>query len=758
MSSLLRPRGLHRPSFPSPRPLGLAALSTLALGLSASQSPGQQTAQNTTELPPVNVVTTTPKGKAAKAKTAAAPSPSSAPQQSAIDAQPSDDGVVTPGTRSGSLGVPTTAEATAEIDRTPGGVEVVPDTAYKTSTPAVTIKDALDYVPGVWVQPKWGEDSRISIRGSSLSRNFHLRGIQLFMDGIPINTADGYGDFQEIDPTAYRYIEVFKGANALRFGANSLGGAINFVMPTGYDADLFGVRVDVGSFGFHKLALSSGGVSGPVDYFMTGTWQETDGFRDHSDGESVRGSLNVGYRLSENIETRFYVNANDVEQRIPGSVTKAQALSNPKGAFVLPGLGGTGTGNDNVDRDYQRNIETVRIANKTTVRLAPGTFVELGAFNVDRHLMHPIFQWLDYRYDDYGGFARITDDGKIGDYRNRLIAGVNLHNGSIDAKQYVNDLGDKGALLVQTDDTSRNFSAYFENSFFVLPDVALIAGTQFIHATRNREAIVGTVDGETEFNIWSPKFGVLWDVTRTWQVFGNISRSAEIPSFGESVAALGIPFTDIKAQRATTYEIGTRGRTEDFNWDLALYRAHIDNELLCFTSNPAMGTCQVGNADETIHQGVELGFGVAVMKSILTGGAEPDKLWLNTAYTFSDFRYDDDPLWGDNDLPGAPRHFLRAELLYKHPSGIYLGPNVEWVPEAYYVDSANSLETEAYAIWGAKIGFDNGGPITAYLEGRNLSDEAYIASSSTATSADASSALFEPGTGRAIYGGLQFKW
>jgi len=171
-----------------------------------------------------------------------------------------------------------------------------------------------------------------------------------------------------------------------------------------------------------------------------------------------------------------------------------------------------------------------------------------------------------------------------------------------------------------------------------------------------------------------------------------------------------------------------------------------------------MGTCQVGNADETIHQGIELGFGAAVMKSMIAGGADPDKLWLTAAYTLSDFRYDDDPLWGNNEIPGAPRHFVRAELLYKHPSGLYLGPNVEWVPDAYYVDSANSLETEAYAVWGAKIGFDNGGPITAYLEGRNLSDKAYIASSSIATAADGTSALFEPGTGRAIYGGLQVRW
>ena len=715
-----------------------------------------------TELPEVTVTTTASKAKQGKAKTPS-PAPVSAPDEAPAAAESA--AVPAVGSRSGALGVPTTAEATVEIERTPGAVEVVPDTAYKTSTPAVTIKDVLDYVPGVFVQPKWGEDSRISIRGSSLSRNFHLRSIQLYMDGIPINTADGYGDFQEIDPTAYRYVEVFKGANALRFGANSLGGAINFVMPTGYDSDLFGARLDIGSFGLHKLSASSGGVYGAADYFITGTWQEQDGFRDHSDGESVRGSMNIGYRLTENAETRFYLNANTVDQRIPGGVSKQQALSNPEGAFEVPGLGMSGTGNDNVDRDWQRNIDTVRVANKTTIRLMPGTTLELGAFNVDRHLMHPIFEWLDYTYDDYGGFARITDESRVGGFANRLIAGVNLHKGSIETKQYVNDLGEKGALTANSDDESENVSAYLENSFYVVPDVALVGGLQFLHATRDRKDFFlgnGDGSGSTEFNLWSPKAGILWDVDRTWQVFANISRSAEVPSFGESVSGppfLGlptIPFDEIKAQRATTYEIGTRGQREDYSWDLAAYRAEIDNELMCFYS--AFGNCNVSNADKTVHQGLELGGSVAILKSIVEAGPLPDKLWLHAAYTFSDFFFDNDATFGDNELPGAPRHYLRAELLYKHPSGVYFGPNVEWVPEAYYVDSANTLETEAYAIWGAKLGFDNGGPITAYIEGRNLSDEAYIASASIIDRAAPDQALFEPGTGRAVYGGVQVKW
>ena len=235
-------------------------------------------------LPPIEVTAKAAKAPAKKPKAVQAAPAQAKPVVTTTASPPAQAAKAltgSPAQRAGALTSPSTAEARAEIQRTPGAVAVVPATAYKASTPAVTIKDALDFTPGVFVQTKWGEDTRLSIRGSGLSRNFHGRGVYLLMDGIiPISTADGSSDFQEIDPTAYRYIEVYKGGNALRYGANQLGGAINFVMPTGYDADAFGARFDLGSFGFHKTAASSGGVSGATDYFITGTWQEQDGFRE----------------------------------------------------------------------------------------------------------------------------------------------------------------------------------------------------------------------------------------------------------------------------------------------------------------------------------------------------------------------------------------------------------------------------------------------------------------------------------------------
>lgn len=658
--------------------------------------------------------------------------------------------------------MPNTGEARAEIQRTPGAVSLVPAETYKTSTPAVTLKDALDFTPGVFVQPKWGEDTRLSIRGSGLSRNFHGRGVQLLMDGvIPITTADGGSDFQEIDPTAYRYLEVFKGGNALRYGANQLGGAINFVMPTGYDSEAFGARLDIGSFGFRKTTVSSGGVFGAADYFITGTWQEQDGFRDHSSGESVRGAMNIGYKLSRNVETRFYLNANDIQQDIPGSVTKQQALNDPKGAFVLPGEPFVGPffpqsiGNDNVDRDYERNIESIRVANKTAVRLSQGTLLETGGFFLDKELDHPILFVIDNRTRDYGGFARVTNDATIGGHRNQFVAGVTVHNGETRSKFYRNILGERGDLFSDKDQISKNTVVYAENSFFALPSLALVAGIQYVDASRESEDRLGAASGKADFSFWNPKAGIVWDVTQTSQVFANVSKSGEAPTFSE-ITINPTATTSLKPQEAVTYEIGTRGRSENFNYEIALYRSNLDNEFQCL--NVGQSLCQQANADKTIHQGVEFGVGAAVWQGLFERDATPDKLWLNLAYTFSDFRFDDDAQFGGNELPGAPRHYLRAELLYKHPSGVFAGPNVEWVPQAYYVDNANTLETDAYALLGAKIGYE-GEQFTAYIEGRNLTDETYISSVSIAGDANgADGNFFEPGTGRAVYGGVSMKW
>lgn len=632
-----------------------------------------------------------------------------------------------------------TAAAAEEIQRTPGGVAIIPDTAFK-DTPVQTIKDVLDYSPGVIVQHRMGDDARVSIRGSGLSRAYGARGIAVYLDGIPMNTSDGLMDFFEIDPSAYAHVEIYRGGNALRYGANALGGAINLVTPTGRDAAAIDARADAGSFGYVKGQASTGGASGAFDWFATASAQRIDGYRDHSDGSAVRGNANFGYRFSPQVETRFYVTAATTEQRIPGEVSKAAALGDPRGANPVW-----------VDQDQQRNVDSVRVSNKTSFSLGETT-LDVGAFYNWRHVDHPIFQYLDYRVDDYGVFARAVDDRAIGDgMRNRLVVGATLHDGTIDTEQFVNLSGAvKGALAASMIDKSSNLSFYAEDSLFLRPELALIAGVQYLDASRDRRdrfLINGDQSGRKTFRLWSPKFGVLWDATPEVQLFANISRSAEVPSYDANV----ITAVDLKAQRATTYEIGTRGRSGGIGWDLSLYRSEIRNELQCLTTGP-FSACSIINAGRTVHQGIEAG-----LDGSLPLSAPGDRIEFTAAYTYNDFSFDGDVRYGDNRLPGVPEHYLRAELLYKHASGFYAGPNLEWSPKAYFADNANSLTVDRYALLNLKAGFDAGKRWSFYVEGRNLTDKRYISTVAVAGTASAGSELFNPGIGRAVFGGVRFR-
>jgi iron complex outermembrane receptor protein len=251
----------------------------------------------------------------------------------------------------GSLTAPSLEQIRQNLAKTPGAVAVIDADSYKRATHSLTIKEALDYTPGFFTQARWGTagDFRLSIRDSGLSRNYRLRSLQLYMDGVPINTADNYDNFLVIDPSVFLLIEVYKGANALRSGSNSLGGAVNFVTPSGRDADasLAQVGVDVGSFGYVRTQASSGGTYGKADYFITGAWQRFDGFRDHS----IKMSGNVATSSRRNGKTRFYLDAACIRQNTPGEVTRDDARNHPKRANAI-----------HVDNDYECNVDHVRLA------------------------------------------------------------------------------------------------------------------------------------------------------------------------------------------------------------------------------------------------------------------------------------------------------------------------------------------------------------------------------------------------------------
>lgn len=585
------------------------------------------------------------------------------------------------------------AEAQAQAARTPGGTDIVAAEDYKDKA-AVNLRDALGFSPGVYTQPRFGQEVRLSIRGSGLSRGFHMRGLTLLQDGIPINLADNNGDFQELDPTIFQHLEVYRGANALRFGSATLGGAINGVTPTGRTAPGVTLRIDGGSFDTFRGLATVGYADDRADVWVAVAGDTSSSDRQHGDRHAFRFNGNVGLRLTDRIETRFYASAQTIRQELAGALNLATVLSKPEtGNFV---------GNQ------KRDIDSLRLQNRTRISIGDTGTLDVGVFLNQKSLFHPIFQVIDQDSTDYGVYGRYEQSWD----RVALTAGATSRWGRVNALQYTNVNGRAvGAPKASALQTARTTDIYGEVRVAPIADLWLIAGGVYIDGRRtvgNRLNPLAS-DGES-FSEFTPKFGVLYQPSAAIQLYANYSRSAELPGFSELAAAQPNPgFVALKPQTAWTAEFGTRGKVGIASWDVSFYRADLKKELLQYSVVPGVIPVSTFNAGKTRHQGIEAGLDLALMP------------WatLRQVYTLSDFTFRNDVQFGNNRLPVIATHLYRAELRLG-TEAFTVAPNLEWVPRAAYADYSNTVRPDGYVLFGLTAHAEVMPGVTLFADARNL--------------------------------------
>lgn len=662
------------------------------------------------------------------------------------------DEIVVVGAKEGSDTVPGKYLAEENIDKVAGGVDFIDANDYKSGR-ATLPQDLLGYSPGVFIQQRdtGAQESRLSIRGSGLQRTFHLRGVQLLQDGITMNQADGSGDFYKIEPLAVNYTEVYRGGNALRYGATTLGGAINFVSHTGYSADPLQVRAEGGSFGYIRSQLSSGKVLSPADYYISASQFKQDGFRDHTNQDNHYVFSNLGYKISDDLETRFYITNAVTKAKLGGSLRKSQMESDRTQAAAA-----------SVSGNQKRDINFFRLASKTTYKQDDQQW-DFNAYWFTAELFHPIFQILDDDSQDFGGEIRYMNTTDLWGQDNQFLIGFSPSIGYIKDDRYVNAGGANGARTAQNDQEAYNFNLYTEDQLKLSDRLTFTPGVQLSYASRQTTDYFftnGDDSGHAIYRAVNPKAGFSYDLTEQSKAFLGYTRGFEPPTFAELFDSAS-NFLPNKAQRSHTWESGVRGEEGRFGYDVTYYYSILDKELLSLSDSLGNPLGTINARGTTIHQGIELGGKVDLLNGLLAKEENSqDKIYAHGIYNWSRFRFSGDNVYGDNQLPSLPEHFMRMELMYEHPRGFYFGPNIERSFTKYPIDMANTFYTDPYTIWGLKGGYKTKQGFSVFVEGKNLSDKIYAASTSIVNNAVGvdTNAVFNPGNGRAWYGGLEWKY
>ncbi|HEY3862425.1 MAG TPA: TonB-dependent receptor [Verrucomicrobiae bacterium] len=634
--------------------------------------------------------------------------------------------------------------------------------------------DLLHGVPGVTLQSENEmEVSKISIRGSGILSEDEPLGLNVLLDGFTFNQGDGEVILEDFDVATIKYAEIYRGASAFKYGSLSLGGAINLTSITGYDASPLAVRVEGGSYGFIQAQVTSGMVDGPFDYYVSLDERGRSGYREHSVENTEIMVANFGYRFSSNAENRLFLILDRTDRLLPGGLTKAEMQADPR--QTDPDAPAPGATPYAISQDYNKDWYYLRLADKVTLKTL-NTESDAGAFWWHRNITEKgpsndegAGGIQDFYADNVGLILNFTGNTELFGQRNVITAGFTPNVEREVDQNFVNVNGSRGGPLSHDAELSVNAPLFAEDQQYFSDQFSAVIGVQATYAQRHFSDFYFHPETSDDiiFRGINPKAGLIWAFNSNNQVFFNVSRTWQAPSFDNMVDFDGDPdveFTPLEPQQAWTAELGTRGEYGRVDWDFAIYRSWVRNELLEINNSAGANSGAV-NIPHAIHQGIELGVDVELLNAaIKQGHASPasQSLALDQTFTLNDFTFEQDPTYGNNRIGGIPIYLYEAELRYSTPWGLRAGPTLDWNITKYPVDHENTLFADPYALLGFRISYESKYGFTVFFEAKNLTDKVYASSVDPIPSAQFAAngpyTLFHPGDGRSFYGGLSWAW
>jgi iron complex outermembrane receptor protein len=656
-----------------------------------------------------------------------------------------------------------------EQAKNPGATTII-DGEEQYQRSVTNLADTLRYTPSIWAQSASGGDAIFfSSRGSNLdATDYDQNGIKLLQDGLPVTTADGNNHNRFIDPLSARYIVVAPGANALTYGASTLGGAINFISPTARDVAPQEIFLSAGSDGFTNVRATAATVADEFDAMVTVEDKHWAGYRHHTETDRQSVYANTGWQLSDALENRAYLTYVNNDQQLPTGLTKAEFKDDPDQAGDAALLANRG-----------KDLETWRIADKTTWRIDERSSLEFGLSYEEQSLYHPIVQPIMVDFDGPGPLQPVEVFSLLVDTDHResgltlrynlqlgnhdLLAGIDYGYGDVKGGNYRNNFGSRNGLTETVDNTADTLQAYLMDRWTLgqkgQERWTLIYGAQAVSASRDVEttnAASGAVrNPNDDYNSINPRAGVTYALTNSSQLFANVSRLFEPPTTFELDDDVRGNNETLDAMHGTVVEFGSRGQmpfgTDNrLNWETTIYYAQIRDEILSMDDPAAPGNSLSTNIDKTTHAGIE-----ALLGASFELGADSNiEPLLSVAY--NDFHFDSDDLYGDNELPAAPDFFVRGEILYRQANGFYIGPTFDLVGERY-ADFTNSYKVDSYELLGLRAGYD-AKKWEVFAELKNLTDKDYVSTLSVLDSANVNSAILYPGAPLSVYAGVRMQF
>ena len=645
---------------------------------------------------------------------------------------------------------------------TPASVDVIDAATLHDGQLQVNLSEALARVPGLVAQNRqnYAQDLQISSRGFGARSTFGVRGIRLYVDGIPASGPDGQGQVSHVDLPSAARVEVLRGPFSALYG-NSSGGVISLFTEDGGPGTVVHGSTAAGSDGVQRHNVRLSGQQGIARYHLSATRFETDGWREH--GAAQRTTLNGKMKLQLAGATQLTLVANSVEMpdvQDPLGLSRAEFAANPRQATPAA-----------LAFDTRKTVRQQQLGAVLDHRVGARDSVLLTLYGGDRSTLQ--FQsipvavqappthpggviGLGRRYD--GIDARWIHRTRWLGLPATVTGGVAVDEAREARRGWQNfvgaTLGVQGALRRDEVNRARTSDQYVQAQWVLGERWSASAGLRHSRVrmdSGDRYIVAGNGDdsGTVSFGATTPVAGLVFHANDGLNLYVSAGRGFETPTLNEvAYRPGGLPGLNFGLRAATSrqWEAGAKAMAGPWRATVALFEARTADEIGVLGS--AGGRSVFRNACATRRQGLEASL----------AGAWP--AWFaNAALTLLDARYlGGSAVPAGNRLPGVPAATAFAELGWRdRASGFEAAIEMRHVGRVW-VDDANSDAAGAATTANVRLALRQAQgrwSMSEFIRVDNVAGRRYAGS---VIVNEANGRFFEPAPGRTWLAGVEAAW
>jgi iron complex outermembrane receptor protein len=651
--------------------------------------------------------------------------------------------------------VTATRYATNSFDL-PLSIDAVTGSEIRDARTGANLSEIAPRIPGVVINYRAtaAQELSISTRGFGARSQFGVKGIRIYADGIPLNSADGQGQAGSINIDTLGQIEFLRGPFSALYG-NSSGGVVQAFTRDGAKDPTLTVGVSSGTWHTNKQSITAEGQAGPVNYILNTYQYVSDGYRDFSQYRRDNFNGKISYQFSP--DTKFTVVGNYMDQPYtndPNALTPAQFAANSRDS-------GTSAKSTN-SRLYRVNsyggiIIDHNLSEKDSLRLM--------AYNGSRS---------NLQYLTTGAASEIIRDTEGFDLRwtrkdlflNRPLnftAGLAYDSMEDIRSRYTYTNGVRYDLGYERDKNRReeqkafNVDQYLQASYEPTDRLLVIAGLRHSRVNiQNNDLWLGeTVSkdstGQVTYTNTSPVAGVTFKVTPTLNVYANYGRGFETPTFAEmtySTTAGAGPNLSMVPTKSKNYEIGLKAfLTSNTRINVALFKVESKNEIVVSATNASSQNVYDSIAN-TERNGIELSLDSRL----------PYNFNFYQTYTYLDSEFKNSfsnyvgttltSVNAGNRLAGVYKNTAYTELSWKYPALNFSSAieNIYFSDVNGYDSNAGANKADAFSIVNLRASLKqsySNWNFSEFARAENVFDEKYVGNVRVNNSA-----TFEPGAPR----------